>query len=139
MMGFYETIDQMITNQKEIDKYYLKKKKEIGCWIKAFAEQLKRLHPEDRDYILEYASNVSITTIGQFYAKVLYMTGIPKAQKDKLKRYISKIEWLPSTATVGKVDGIYISRKIPESPFEKLLKEAFGNEGCVCNGSDDDK
>ena len=106
--------------QDEIDLYYKDKKKEVGEWLIEYAGDQKRLTQEQRRRLLAYAERMSFSTAGEVNAYVQGLKTVGKREKERLRSYLSQIDWLPEGVNTGTLDGKIGCRVLPR-PLERLF------------------
>ena len=107
-------------HQNEIDIYYENKKKEVGEWLIEYAGDQKRLTQEQRRRILAYAEKMSFSEAGEANAYVQNLKTVGKREKERLKEYLSQVDWLPEGINNGTLDGKIVCRVLPR-PLDKLF------------------
>ena len=106
--------------QDEIDLYYKDKKKEVGEWLIEYAGDQKRLTQEQRRRLLAYAERMSFSMAGEVNAYVQGLKTVGKREKERLRSYLSQIDWLPEGVNTGTLDGKIVCRVLPR-PLERLF------------------
>lgn len=107
-------------HQEEVDVYYQEKKQEVRAWLIQYEGEQKRLTKEQRRCLLEYAEKISFSTVGEVNSYVQELKTVGKREKERLRVYLSQIDWLPEGVNDGTLDGKIVCRVLPR-PLEKLF------------------
>lgn len=116
-------------DQGEIDRYYGEKKKEVAAWVVEYTGSLKRIKEDQRKRLLTYAEHMTFLEAGELNAYAQSLTTISKKDKERLRKYLRKIDWLPKGQNMGVLEGMMVSRVLKDPYAEAMLEAAFGKGG----------
>lgn len=115
-----------LIDQDEIDRYYEAKKKEVAAWVIEYTGSLKRVKEDQRKRLLSYAEHMTFLEAGELNAYAQSLPTISKKDKEKLRQYLRKIEWLPKGQNMGVLEGVMVSKVLRDPQVEAMLEAAFG-------------
>lgn len=114
-------------NQDQIDIYYKNKKEEVSNWLTEYTLKLKRISEEEQTTLLNAAKNINFSSVGNYYNYAQSLKNINKKDKERLLKYLQQIEWLPTGITAGFLDGQLVTKMIPNTYAEQMIRAAFGS------------
>lgn len=114
--------------QHGIDVYYTALKKEVRKWLNNFIDSgLKRLKPYQKAILKKFAADAGYEATQNILILCEDIWPVSKRERQKLKKYVDDIEWLPPHVDEGHIDCWTLRRTDPyEYYVRRTLYDAFG-------------
>ena len=110
----------MIIEQSEVNAFYEDKKRELREWLVEYTNKLRRIKPDQKEKLLEYAENITFSSCQELNDYVQSLNTISNRDKDKLYQYLYNMEWLPKNVPLGYIDGKLVKKPLSD-PYNDLI------------------